>query len=114
MIALLLLIMIAATAGWFAWLYLVSPRSDLERIEADQGGTGIRVVGIKRVGTQRDRPEAIWVGERLTPVSGATWFRVYEVTLARPDGLVETCSIGVEARLFGLAAIKRYELRAGM
>jgi hypothetical protein len=112
MIAVLLLAVCAATGGWFGWLYFVSPQADVERIKGDQGGTGVRVIGVKRVGTQHDRPPAFWVGDRLVERSGK-WFRVYEVSLARPGEPIETRSYGVEACLFGLPELKRYELRAG-
>jgi hypothetical protein len=113
MIGLLLLGMLASIGGWFAWLYFVSPPSDLERIKADRAGTGVRVIDVKRVGAQHDRAAAVWVGNQLTPVNGGKWFRVYEVTLARPGEPTETCTVGVEACLFGLPELKRYEPRAG-
>ncbi len=112
MIGLLLLVVIASFAGWFAWLYFVSPGSDQERIKADQGGTGTQVLTVKRTGTQHVRAELTWVGGHATPRTGGSWFRIYEVTVKQADGDLETYSVGVEARLFGLPELKRIDLRA--
>ena len=112
MIGLLLLILIAAYASWYAWLYLVSPASDQDRIRADQAGTGCEVIKIERTGAQRDRAGLTWVAGWPTYFTGGRWFRIYEVTIARPDGLSESYPVGIEARLLGLPELKRIDWRA--
>jgi len=113
MIGLLLLAIIATIGGWFAWLYLVSPRSDRERIEADQGGTGALTFTIKRTGTRYQRAEVGWVADNLVHVGGGGWRRIYQVTVERAGGPSETYSVAVEAKLFGLSDLKRIDPRAG-
>ncbi len=111
MIGLLFIAILAFVGGWFAWLYFVSPKSDRARIEADQGGTGVRVVSVERIGTQHDRGAVLWVADR--PLLGAgAWFRVYRVTLVPPSGVAETHTVGVEARMFGLSDLKNLDQRA--
>jgi len=112
MMGLILLVVIALGGGWFAWLYFVSPASDQDRIKADQGGTDARLLDIKRVGTRHDRAETTWMAGYATPRTGGKWFRIYEVTVARPGGDLETYTVGVEATLLGLPDLKRFDLRA--
>jgi hypothetical protein len=109
MLLLILCLLIAAVVAWSAWVFLVSPASDQVRIKEDQGGTDARVIQIERIGTRRDRPEVTLVAGRMVPRSGGGWYRLYNVTVARPDGLSETYMVGVEARLFGFAELKRID-----
>jgi hypothetical protein len=92
--------------AWYAWLYLLSPPSDQDRIRAEQIGVDDeRVVAIRRAGARFARriyrPSEIVIGNGRLPVGVGKWFRLYDVTLATPDGLDETRSVGVEAGLFG-------------
>ena len=112
MIGLLLLMLLTVGGSWFAWLYFVSPESDQDRIKSDQGGTDAQVVKIERIGTQHDRAELTWVGDRLTPLNGGRWFRLYKVTITRLNGILETYCVGVEARLFGFRELKRIDWRS--
>jgi hypothetical protein len=110
---LLLLVLMAATAGGYAWLYLVSPRKDLERIKADQGGTGALAFTIKRTGTKYFGGKDVWVADKLVSVGGNGFCRVYQVTVERAGGASETYAIAVEAKLFGLSGVRRIDPRAG-
>jgi hypothetical protein len=110
---LLLLTLMASTAGGYAWLYLVSPRKDLDRIKADQGGTGALAFTIKRTGTKYFGGEEVWVADHLMGVAGSGFCRVYQVTVERAGGASETYAIAVEAKLFGLPGVRRIDPRAG-
>lgn len=112
MLGLMVLTLLGSIAGWFAWLYWVTPSDDIERIKADQAGTDLRVIDVEREGTKHIRPELSWVGGRPAPRTGGQWFRIYAVTAAAPGGLVTTYAVGVEARLFGYREIKRIDWRA--
>lgn len=109
MVLIILCVLIAACVAWSAWLFLVSPESDRVRIKADQGGTDARVINIERVGTRRDRSEATLVAGHMVPRSGGRWYRLYNVTVARPGDLSESYTVGVEARLFGFVELKRID-----
>lgn len=109
---LVLVATLALVGWWFIWLYYVTPKSDLERIKADQAGTGAEILDIKRTGIQHERAEDIWVADRMILLNAGKWFRVYDVKISRPQEPLEIYSIGVEARLFGLPGLKRYDLRA--
>jgi hypothetical protein len=62
-----------------------------------------------RAGARRGRPEMTLVAGHMTPRSGGGWHRVYNVTVASPGGLSESFTVGVKARLFGFAELKRIE-----
>lgn len=113
MILLILLAIWVAIGVWFAWLYWVSPQSDRERIKADQGGTEALAFTIKRTGTKFFRGKDVWVADGFMVLPAFGWCRVYSVTVERAGGAVETYSIAVQARLFGLAAVSRLDPRAG-
>jgi hypothetical protein len=106
MIGLLLLGSIASWTAWLVWLCRVSPPSDLERIKTDLAESDLRILKIERIGTRDDRPDIIWGGSQTRPSGGLTWYRIYNVTLKRPNGLIKTCSRGVEARLYGVSNLR--------
>jgi hypothetical protein len=107
MIGLLLIVLLAGVAVWFAWVYRVSPASDLRRITDSYAGTDARVIKIERVGTELNPGAVAWTADRASSTSSA-WFRVYMVRLARPGGF-EDKTVGVEVALYGLPRLKRYE-----
>lgn len=116
-LATVLLLLFAIWAGigaWFAWLYGVSPRSDRERIEADQGGTGALKFTIRRTGTKNlGGGKDYWVADRLMSLPGVGWCRTYEVTVERAGGARETYEVAVQARMFGLSNVVKIDPRAG-
>ena len=63
----------------------------------------MRLIDIKRTGTQHIRPELNWTGGRPTPQTGGQWFCIYSVTTSTPDGLVSSYDVGVVAKLFSFA-----------
>lgn len=112
MLGLLLLLGVAILVFWYAWLLGVTPASDLERIEADVGGTGAKVISVKRTGVRRVAADLVWVAGNPTYSSSGAWRRIYLVTILRPDGFEESYSVGVEAKLFGYRDLKRLDPRA--
>ncbi len=109
MLGWILLIFLISSAAWFAWLFLATPASDQERIKADHAGTDAEVTKIQRVGVRRIRPGVAWAGGHAVATSGVGWFRIYQVTLARPGDFDQTYEIGVEARLFGHPQLRRFD-----
>ena len=68
-VVVLLLIALAGVCGaggLIAWVYLVSPSSDRDRIEADYGGTGVKVLEVKRAGTRSGRSMVTFVAGNPT------------------------------------------------
>ena len=102
------LLFIIVVPSFFAWLYWVTPASDLERIKGDQDGTGARVLKIERTGVEYTETERIWRAGHTIDSTGAHWYRIYEVTIEREDRAIEQYTIAVEARPFGVSSLKRY------
>ena len=113
MIVLILLAIWVGIGAYFAWLYWVSPQSDQERIKADQAGAGALGFTIKRTGTKYFPGRDIWVADRSMVMPSFGWCRIYEVSVERSGGALETYSIAVQAKLFGLSAVSRLDPRAG-
>jgi len=109
MIGLLFLVAVICCGGWFAWLYFVSPKSDQDRIKADQDGTDAEVLNVERIGTRQVRADLTWVAGHPAPRNGGKWFRIYQVTAAKEGGFTVEYEIAVEARLFGRPEVRRIE-----
>jgi hypothetical protein len=109
MLGLLLLFLIVCTALGYAWLYFVTPQQDLDRIKADQGGTGALAFTIKRMGTKYIDGKHVWVADNPLTIGGLGFCRIYDVTVERAGGALEKYSIAVEASLFGESQVMRID-----